>query len=78
MESIIYPISREINIFYAYDEELNENSKNILDSLEIPPSDLSIKNRTISVSIKFSNYINITVFDKESNKGNWKVLYYPS
>ena len=78
MESIIYPISREINIFYAYDEELNENSKNILDSLEIPSSDLSIKNRTISVSIKFGNYINITVFDKESNKGNWKVLYYPS
>ena len=78
LKYIIYPLNEEISIFYAYDEELNENDKNLLETIEIPPSELPLKNRTITVSMKFSNYINITVMDEESYKSNWKIIYYPS
>ena len=78
LKYIIYPLNDEISIFYSYDEELNENDKNLLETIEIPPSELPLKNRTITVSMKFSNYINITVMDEESYKSNWKIIYYPS
>ena len=78
IENLIYPISNEIKIYYAYDEELNEKNINLLDTLEIPLSKLPLKNQTINVSMKFSNYINISVVDVETKQGNWKIIYYPS
>ena len=78
LEHIINPINDTINIYSSFDDEINENDNNILDSLEIPSSDLPFENRTIIVSMKFSNYINVSVTDQESNKANWKIIYYPS
>lgn len=74
----IKPINETVNIYYAFDEEINEKDANLLDTLEIPPSEMALHNRTISVSMKFSNYINVTVMDEDSKKGNWKIIYYPS
>ena len=87
----IYPSTNEINVYYSYEEELNKKNKFRLDqntqnnnelenssSLSIPYNDLPLKNRTISVSMKFSNYLNVTVMDENLNKGNWKIFYYPS
>ena len=86
----INPSSNEINVYYSFDEELNKKNKLRLDqntqnsnelensSLTIPYNDLPMKNRTISVSMKFSNYLNVTVMDEKLNKGNWKIFYYPS
>ena len=78
LEHIIKPINDTVNIYSSFDDEINENDKNILDSLEIPSSDLPFENRTIIVSMKFSNYINVSVIDDESKKSNWKIIYYPS
>ena len=78
IEKIIRPINNTINIYYAFDDEINEKEINILDTLDIPSSDLPLENRTITVSMKFSNYINVTVMDKESEEVNWKIVYYPS
>ena len=87
---IIYPSSDVISVFYSFDEDLNKqnslkfdnNSPNEEDSesstIEIPYSDLPMKNRTISVSMKFSNYLNVTVMDENQNIGKWKIFYYPS
>ena len=78
IEQIIKPINETINIYYSFEDEINEKEINLLDTLDIPPSDLPLANRTIVVSMKFSNYINVTVIDKESDNGNWKIVYYPS
>ena len=78
LEHNIKPINETINIYSSFDDEINENDKNILDSLEIPSSDLPFENRTIIVSMKFSNYINVSVTDSETRKSNWKIIYYPS
>ena len=78
IEKIIKPINETVNIYYSFNDEINEKDINLLDTLDIPPSDLPIKNRTLTISMRFSNYINITVMDKESDKGIWKIVYYPS
>ena len=78
IEKIIKPINETINVYYSFNDEINGKDMNLLDTLDIPPSDLPIKNRTLTVSMRFSNYINITVMDKESEKGIWKIVYYPS
>ena len=78
IEQFIKPINETINIYYSFEDEINEKEINLLDTLDIPPSDLPLANRTITVSMKFSNYINVTVMDKESDYGNWKIVYYPS
>ena len=77
-EHIIKPINETVNIYSSFDDEINENDKNILDSLEIPTSALPLQNRTIIVSMRFNNYINVSVTDNESKKTNWKIIYYPS
>ena len=46
--------------------------------MEIPYSDLPLKKRKIMVYMKFSNYINITIKDVDSNNENSKVIYYPT
>lgn len=74
----VNPISDEITIFYTYEKELD--SKNILklDKVEIPSSDLPLKDRKIKVIMKFSNYINVTVIVEDSKVGNSKIIYYPT
>ena len=74
----IKPINETINIYYSFDDEISQKDSNLLGTLEIPPSEISLENRTITVSMKFSNYINVTVMDEDSKKGNWKIIYYPS
>ena len=74
---IIKPINETINIYYSFDDKINEKNKHFLDTIEIPLSELPLENRTISVSMRFSNYINVTVTDKESKDSNSKIIYYP-
>ena len=77
-QKIIQPISNSINIFYSYDDELNDQNKFGLGEINIPESQIPLVNRTLTLSIKFSNLINVTVLDDDNNKGNWAIFYYPS
>jgi hypothetical protein len=74
----IKPASNVINYYYSFERELN--TKNVLKfgNYNIPESDIPLQSRIISVSMKMGNYLNVTVMDKNTNKANWKIFYYPS
>ena len=78
IEKVIRPINETTNIYYSFEEkeEINEKDMQLLDTLDIPQSNLPIANRTLIVSMKFSNYINVTVMDKEADKGNGKISFH--
>ena len=76
IENKIKPLNEEIKIYYRKNKELSNKGK-ILKIMQLSPSDLPLKNRTIIVSMKFSNYINITVIDKELNDVKSEVIFYP-
>ena len=78
IEHKIKPINETVNIYSSFDNEIKEKNKNFLDAIEIPESDLPFENRTIFVSIRFSNYLNVSVTDDDSKDSNWKIIYYPS
>ena len=46
--------------------------------MEIPYSDLPLKERNIMVKMEFSNYIKVTIEDDNSNDKNSKIIYYPT
>ena len=77
-EKLVYPISDKINIYYTYKNELNSDYINLLDTMEIPYSDLPLSKRNIFVGMNFSNYINVTIKDNDSKEQKSKVIYYPT
>ena len=77
IEKLVYPISDNIGIYYSYKNELNSDYIDLLDKMEIPYSDLPLSKRNIIVMMNFSNYINVTIKDSNSNKQFSKVIYYP-
>lgn len=78
IKKLTNPIFDEISIYYTYGNELNIDDIHLLDTVEIPYSDLPLKKRKIMVYMKFSNYINVTIKDVDSNNENSKVIYYPT
>jgi len=72
------PLYNIISIYYTYENELNIDDIHLLDTVEIPYSDKPLKERKIKVYMKFSNYINVTIKDVDSNNENSKIIYYPT
>ena len=78
IEKLAYPIFDEISIYYTYENELNSDDIHLLNTMEIPYSDLPLKERNIMVKMEFSNYIKVTIEDDNSNDKNSKIIYYPT
>jgi hypothetical protein len=78
IEKLVYPIFEEISIYYTYENELNSDEIHLLGTIEIPDSDLPLKERNIMVKMEFSNYIKVTVKDDNSDAENSKIIYYPT
>ena len=78
IEKFISPISNTVNIYYTYKNEINSDYIDLLDTMEIPYSNLPLSKRHILVSMNFSNYINVTIKDYDSNKQESKAIYYPT
>ena len=53
IEKVIRPINETTNIYYSFEEkeEINEKDMQLLDTLDIPQSNLPIANRTLIVSM---------------------------
>ena len=75
---IVKPISDEITIYYSDENEINSENIHPLATMEIPYSDLPLKERNIMVIINFTNYIKVTIRDVDSNKENSEIIYYPN
>jgi len=75
---IVKPISDEITIYYSDENEINSENIHPLATMEIPYSDLPLKERNIMVIMNFTNYIKVTIRDVDSNKENSEIIYYPN
>ncbi len=74
----IMPMSNEIKIFYIKSDDEFSNKGKILTTINIPNYDINLSNRIFSISMKFSNYINITVIDKNTNEPSYsEIVFYP-
>ena len=76
IEKNIKPLYNEIKIYYRKNEKLSNKGK-LLEKFELPSSDIPLKNRTITISFKFTNYIYITIADKQLNEEISKLVFYP-
>ena len=79
---VIYPTnSNEIKIYYSNQENVDNSNKRELGSINISKNFIPLCNRTIIVSMKFSNYINVTVTDESSDHSvheTSKLISYPT
>ena len=73
----IYPIDEKIIIYYTYEKEINEENKVELGYINIPVSVIPINQRSFILSMKFSNYINVTLTDETLDSENTVLLSYP-
>ena len=65
---IIYPTNPyKIIIYYSNKENIDNSNKRELDYFNIEDNDIPLCNKTIIVSMKFSNYINVTVTEESIN-----------
>ena len=64
----IYPTNPyKIIIYYSNKENIDNSNKRELDYFNIEDNDIPLCNKTIIVSMKFSNYINVTVTEESIN-----------
>ena len=73
----IYPIDEKIIIYYTYEKEINEENKAELGYINIPLSVIPLNQRNFILSMKFSNYINVTLTDETLDSENTVLLSYP-
>ena len=73
----IYPDSKnqKIIIYYSYEDEITNENKKELGSIDI--SDFDLDNKILKVSMKFTNYVNIIITDEIENKEKSVLLSYP-
>ena len=69
-----------IIIYSTFNDILSSNDCKELGEIvfELDGNSLPLENREIEVSFKFSNYITVSVFDKNSKKEKSSKFYYPS
>ena len=83
IEKKIYPINEEyIDVYYAYNNILNDKNKRELGKVKLPTSefsDIPLEKKTeLIVNMKFTNYINIAITDNLNNILNISLLSYPT
>ena len=79
IEKQIVPFDNKIQIYYSDEnEEINEENKKYLDEIEIPYSELSLAERTITISMKFSSFISVKLNEKGIDNTDTKMLFFPS
>ena len=73
----IYPdsMNQKIIIYYSYEDEITNENKKELGSIDI--SDFDLDNKTLKVIMKFTNYVNIIITDEIENKEKSVLLSYP-
>ena len=76
-EFSIHPLNERIIIYYNYEDEITNENKLELGYIDSPLSELPLINRNLKVTMKFSNYINVTIIDETENKENSVLLSYP-
>ena len=73
----IYPIDENIIIYYSYEEEIYEENMKELGYIILPISEIPLYKRKLYLSMKFSNYINVTLIDENLGEQNSILLSYP-
>ena len=70
-------MNERIIIYYSYEDEITNENKLELGFIDSPLSELPLIDRNLKISMKFSNYINVTIIDETENKENSVLLSYP-
>ena len=70
----IYQINDRIVIYYNYDDDITDENKHELGFLDFP---IDEQPRRINITMKFSNYINVTVIDNNLGEKYSTLLSYP-
>ena len=74
---MIYVTYKRIYIYYSYEKEINKENKYVLGYIDshLDESNNSIKK--LNLAMTFSNYINVSIIDKNLNVQNSTLLNYP-
>jgi len=74
---LIYVTYKRIYIYYSYEKEINKENKYVLGYIDshLDESNNSIKK--LNLAMIFSNYINVSIIDKNLNVQNSTLLNYP-
>ena len=69
-----------VELFSTFNEDFSKNEYNKLGDIELKfiGNDLPLKNRDIEISLKFSNYITVSLLDKTYKNYKSEEFYYPS
>ena len=69
-----------VELFSTFNEDFSKNEYNKLGDIELKfiENDLPLKNRDIEISLKFSNYITVSLLDKTYKNYKSEEFYYPS
>ena len=70
----IYQINDRIVIYYNYDDDITDENKHELGFLDFP---IDEQPRRVNITMKFSNYINVTVIDNNLGEQYSTLLSYP-
>ena len=70
-------LSNKIKIYFTRDDILSFENAKLLEEINLPYNESLPNNRSISISMRFSNYINVTYLDSQMNESNSKLIFYP-
>ena len=79
IEKRIYPDKEQkVKIYYSYKDMVNNDNKFQLEIFDLPQKISPMNERNIIVKMEFSNYIKVTVIEKNLNFIESKIISYPT